>query len=149
MKVDTIVVGFDGSANAQRALDTAMDLISDDGTIHVVTAFHARSSSETAELMASLPEEFRGGFDLTEGPKMHLRDAEAALDRHGVDHKGHLVDDDPASAILDVADEVGAELVVVGSRGLGRVARFLRGSVSTRVAHHARTSFLVVTDTEH
>lgn len=146
MKVDTIVVGFDGSDNARRALETAMELVSEEGVVHVVTAFHMRSAAQTAEMMASLPEEFRGAFDLMEGPRTHLHDAEALLEHRGVGHEGHLVEDEPASAILDVAEEVGADLVVVGSRGLGRVARFLRGSVSTRVASHAKTSFLVVTD---
>ena len=146
MKADTIVVGFDGSDNSHRALEAAMELISEQGIVHVVTAFHMRSAAQTAEMMASLPEEFRGSFDLMEGPRTHLHDAETLLAQAGVDHKGHLVEDDPASAILDLADDVGADLVIVGSRGLGRVARFLRGSVSTRVASHARTSFLVVTD---
>ena len=62
----------------------------------------------------------------------------------GVKAVGHLVEDDPASAILDTADDVEADLVVVGSRGLGRATRFLRGSVSSKVASHAKRSVLVV-----
>ena len=55
-----------------------------------------------------------------------------------------VIDDDPASAILDVAEKVEADLIVVGSRGLGRASRFVRGSVSAKVANHAHTSFLVL-----
>ena len=61
-----------------------------------------------------------------------------------MDCEGHVVPDDPATAILDVADREGAELVVVGSRGLGGMKRFLRGSVSARVAAHAPMSVLIV-----
>jgi nucleotide-binding universal stress UspA family protein len=49
---------------------------------------------------------------------------------------------------LQVAEDVDADLIVVGSRGLGRGTRFLRGSVSTRVAGHAKTSFLVIHDND-
>ena len=66
------------------------------------------------------------------------------LDERGVNHKGHFVDEDPASAILDVADKVDADLIVVGSRGLGRASRLVRGSVSSKIANHAQRSFLVV-----
>ncbi len=48
----------------------------------------------------------------------------------------------PARAILDVA----ADLIIVGSRGLAHGTRFLRGSVSSRIANHAQTSFLVIHD---
>jgi nucleotide-binding universal stress UspA family protein len=63
-----------------------------------------------------------------------------------VDCEGHVVPDDPAVAILDVAQREGADLVVVGSRGLGGMKRFLRGSVSARVAAHAPMSVLIVQD---
>lgn len=66
-----------------------------------------------------------------------LRDA-------GLDVETHLMVDDPATAILDVAKTVSADLVVVGSRGMSRFARFVRGSVSARVAAHAPHSVLVV-----
>lgn len=56
----------------------------------------------------------------------------------------HRVPGDPATAILHVAEEVDTDLIVVGARGLGAVQRFLRGSVSTRVAHHAPCSALIV-----
>lgn len=58
--------------------------------------------------------------------------------------ESHLVVADPASAILDVAERSGADLIVVGSRGHGRIKRFVRGSVSARVATHAPHSVLVV-----
>ena len=50
----------------------------------------------------------------------------------------------PADAIIDAAEQGGYDLIIVGSRGLNAVARFLTGSVSSRVVAHAPCSVLVV-----
>ncbi len=149
MKLDTIVVGFDGSPTALAALDTAAQLASEKGTVHVVSAFDIPSPTDTAELLAQLPEEFRLSYNPTAAPEADLSRAATFLAERGVAYDLHLVDDHPAAAILDVADQVEAELIVVGSRGLSRPTRFLRGSVSTRVASHSKRSFLVVHDADH
>ena len=59
-------------------------------------------------------------------------------------------DDHPADALLRVADEVGASLIVVGNRGMhSGLRRFVLGSVPDKVAHHARCNVLIVaTDRE-
>ena len=75
-----------------------------------------------------------------------MQEAEEFLAKRGIDHKGHFIADHPASAILDVADDVGASMIIVGSRGLGRGTRSIRGSVSSRIANHAKTSFMVIHD---
>ncbi|MDJ0771709.1 MAG: universal stress protein [Ilumatobacter sp.] len=144
MKAHTIVVGYDGSADARKALDVAVDHVADDGVVHVVTAYHELSRSQLMEVMAAMPDEYRQGFDPSATVRGYLRDAELLLDDEGVAHVGHFVDEHPAAAILDLADEVAADLIVMGSRGLGRVQRFLRGSVSARVANHATTSLMIV-----
>jgi nucleotide-binding universal stress UspA family protein len=140
MNAPTIVVGFDGSANAQSALEAAVDMAADDGVVHVVTAYRR----EMAGVMASSPEEFRRSFDVLDAPRGHLQESEAFLAERGIDHKGHFIADNPASAILDVADDVGANMIIVGSRGLGRGTRLIRRSVSSRIANHAKTSFMVI-----
>ena len=149
MKVETIVVGVDGSANARRALEATVDCVQPGGTIHVVTAFHLPTAGQTSEVLRSLPQEFRDTYDPLATPRSYLGNAEAFLKTADIDAVGHFVEDHPAAAILQVAEEVDADLIVVGSRGLGRGTRFLRGSVSTRVAGHAKTSFLVIHDHDH
>ncbi len=148
MRAHTLVVGYDGSADARRALDAATAHVADDGVVHVVTAFDPPSRSELNRIMSALPPEFRNAASLEETPRGYLRDAEMHLERAGIRHVGHFVDGHPAEAILDVADEVGADLIVIGTRGLGRVDRFLRGSVSARIANHARTSLMMIHDEE-
>jgi nucleotide-binding universal stress UspA family protein len=51
---------------------------------------------------------------------------------------------DPASALLDVATDIGADLIVVGSRGMAAATRFLLGSVPNRVSHHAPCDVIIV-----
>lgn len=146
MKAHTVVVGYDGSSDARRALEAAMDHVADQGIVHVVTAFDQPSRREIAKVIERLPDEFRTTYNIEETPRGYLRDAERALDRRGLRHEGHFVDDDPASAILDLADKVGADLIVIGTRGLGRVERFIRGSVSARIANHSRISLMMIHD---
>jgi nucleotide-binding universal stress UspA family protein len=146
MLMHTIVVGFDGSADARRALEVAGDHCGEDGVVHVVTAYHQLSTTEHDALMASMPDEYKNVFDPSVTWRDFLHDAEAYLTARGVSHRGHLVADDPASAILNVADQTHADLIVVGSRGLGRMKRFLRGSVSARLANHAKVSLMILHD---
>lgn len=147
MSFDTIVVGVDGSVNADRALEVAADLaIGGSSTVHVVCAYQPVSHQQFAEVMAALPEEFRDSYDPVAGTRDVLTAAEQFLDERHIDHKGHLPAGNPAGEILDIADRVGADLIVVGSRGLGMTGRFLRGSTSARIANHAHCSFLVVQD---
>ena len=147
MRAETVVVGYDGSANARQALDAAVQVLDEGGTVHVVTAFDKPSVRELNQALSALPEEFRGSIDILAQPEQYLHEAELHLREAGVGPdacEGHLVDDSPADAILEVADAVDADLIVVGSRGLGRVTRFVRGSVSSRIANYATVNLLIV-----
>ncbi len=144
MPYRTVVVGYDGSDNARRAVEAAADQVGPSGTVHVVTAFHPEPDHRLVEHLRQLPEEFRYVYDESAIEKERQQPALAMLEERGVDCEGHVVPDDPAAAILDVAQRERAELIVVGSRGLGGMTRFLRGSVSARVSAHAPTSVLIV-----
>ena len=144
MGYHTIVVGYDGSSDADRAVEAAADQIEPDGKVHVVTAFHPESTARLLQHLQQLPEEFRFAFDQDAAERERQHTALTRLQERGVACEGHVVPGDPATAIIDVARREGAELVVVGSRGLGELQRFLRGSVSARVAVHAPISVLIV-----
>ncbi len=146
MSYDTVVVGYDGSSDADRAVEAAADQTGREGTVHVVTAFHPESTTRLMQHLQQLPEEFRYTYDPHAAEKERQHPALARLEERGVHAEAHIVPDDPATAIIDVAAREGADLVVVGSRGLGGVQRFLRGSVSARVAAHAPTSVLIIHD---
>ena len=65
----------------------------------------------------------------------------------GVRAEVHARQGDPADAILDVAEETGADLIVVGNKGMTGAKRFLLGSVPNKVSHHAPCSVLIIRTT--
>jgi len=144
MDVNTIVVGYDGSDCSQRAIDAAVSVMNEGGIVHVVSAYDAPSARKIKDAYASVPEEFTASVDLMSGARGTLEAAAKGLVDQGYAVVEHFIDDDPASAILNVADEVKADMVVVGSRGLGRASQVVRGSVSTKIAHHAHVDFMVI-----
>jgi nucleotide-binding universal stress UspA family protein len=65
----------------------------------------------------------------------------------GVEAESHARLGDPADALLEVAEEEGADLIVVGNRGMTGAKRFLLGSVPNKISHHAPCSVLIVRTT--
>jgi nucleotide-binding universal stress UspA family protein len=66
------------------------------------------------------------------------------LSGEGIEVETHARDGDPAQVILEVAQEQKADLIVVGNRGLTGIERFLLGSVSSKLSHHAPCSVMIV-----
>jgi nucleotide-binding universal stress UspA family protein len=147
MRTKTIVVGYDGSEMAGLALEAAARLAEEDSVVHVVTAAQP-FDDRTQRQLAAVPEEFRINIDPYAHAEALLEEAAARLGSAGISTETHLALGDPAGAILDTAAKTDADLIVVGSRGLGKVSRFLRGSVSSKVMTHAPHSVLVVHDGE-
>jgi nucleotide-binding universal stress UspA family protein len=70
------------------------------------------------------------------------------LDRMGVEHDRVIRPGGAVDVILDVADERKADAIIVGHRGLGAMRRFILGSVSSKLAHHARCAVVLAPVTE-
>jgi nucleotide-binding universal stress UspA family protein len=141
----TIVVGTDGSETAGRALAEAAELASATGaTLNVVTAYQpvgkARLNAEAQET----PEDMLWAIGPAEDAEVTLQAATDAAGAAGVDVQGHAVEGDPADAILRVAEDVGADVIVVGNKGMTGTKRFLLGSVPNKISHHAPCSVLIV-----
>ena len=114
-----------------EAARAAVDVCEGTGAeLHVV---HALQSVPTARLKAFMRAELKklGNEHLEEG----VKGVECA---GGVVAGAHLMEGRAAEGILDLAGEIGAGLVVIGSRGLGPVGRIALGSVSEAVIHHSR-----------
>jgi len=62
----------------------------------------------------------------------------------GVEVEVFALQGDPADAILDVAEERGSDLIVIGNKGMTGAKRFLLGSVPNKVSHHAPCSVLII-----
>ena len=135
---DKIVVGTDGSETAQRAVDEAKAL---DGELHVVTAYRSLRGAKisgapegAAKVWAVLPDSQAQAI---------LDEAVSRVRIGGVKAEPHLLERDPADALLEVAGEVGAGMIVVGNRGMAGARRVL-GSVPNRVSHAAPCNVLIV-----
>ncbi len=76
-----------------------------------------------------------------------LAEAEREVSEAGVKVHTFARQGEPADAILDVAEEQGADLIVVGNKGMTGAKRFLLGSVPNKVSHHAPCSVLIVRTT--
>jgi nucleotide-binding universal stress UspA family protein len=111
--------------------------------VHLVTAYpDIPSYRETIRSSAKAEP-----IDLREVADAVLARAARELEAEGVEEvETHAQEGDPADVIIQVAEELGAELIVVGSRGLTGLERFLLGSVSSKLSQHAPTSLMVVRD---
>jgi nucleotide-binding universal stress UspA family protein len=140
----TIVVGTDGSTTADKAVDVAGELARVcDAIVHVVTAYPPMRSVVLASVGANaggLATPAWLGDDERIAAEEVVRRAGERLALAGVSAKTVARLGEPADALLATAEEVGADLVVVGNRGMTGVRRYLLGSVADRVAHHAHCS---------
>lgn len=137
-----IVVGVDGSEHALRALEWAQELArgASAPVIHVVHAFRPPYPASQAEAVL-----YAERWQQVKHEATVLLERMAALVAE-TPVETHLSQEAPALAILAVADQVGAQLIVIGTRGLGRAASLVLGSVSKEVVHKSNLPVLVVKD---
>ncbi|HWB69932.1 MAG TPA: universal stress protein, partial [Solirubrobacterales bacterium] len=76
-----------------------------------------------------------------------LEQAAASAKQEGVEVQTQPIEGEPAEAILNVAEKIDADLIVVGNRGMTGARRFLLGSVPNNVSHHAPCSVIIVRTT--
>ncbi len=123
-RAKNIVVGYDGSDAARRALDRAADLVNGYGsTLAVVSVAQGDARGEAETLIDEARE------------RLHARQVTARyLEPVG----------EPAELLVETADDLGADLLVVGRRDYGALQRLVLGSVSSKVVHRATCDVLVV-----
>jgi nucleotide-binding universal stress UspA family protein len=136
----SVLVGFDGSSHAKRALDEAVALAqSHHAALTVMTVVPAGIGT----LAYGAPDLARARAELA---KDYARALDAAIDAIPADLPvtKRIVHGKPGPELAKAAREDSHDLVVVGSRGLGTAASFMMGSVSTYVLRHLRGAALVV-----
>jgi len=139
---EQIVVGTDGSETAKVAVGEAVRLAKSLGAgVHLVSGYKplrgakiAGAPEGAAKVWAPLPDS---------NVEAILSQAAAGVRMQDVQVETHALEEEPADALLKVADNVGASMIVVGSRGMHGAKRML-GSVPNAVSHQARCNVLIV-----
>lgn len=143
-----IVVGTDGSDSAREAVRQAAELARMSGaTLELVSAYEPVPSRRIEGEASGAPDDVAHEFGPREDVNFALDGGEAIASDFGVDVSRHPLNGDPADAILSVAEEVGADLIVVGNKGMTGARRFLLGSVPNKVSHHAPCSVFIARTT--
>lgn len=139
-----VIVGTDGSQSASAAVRHAARLANaTGGRLTVVTAFTPLDRAARAREEA--PEEIQwritdaAAADEKADAARHLAREAGVRDVHIRSQAG-----DPANALIEAAEDTGADVIVVGSRGMTSASRFLLGSVPNKISHHAPCDVLIV-----
>jgi nucleotide-binding universal stress UspA family protein len=136
--METFVVGFDDSEPSRRALERAAQLATAVGGKLVVTSVAPRLVTVARSA---------GPYDPADSPSEHaeqLRDARELLEGRGVAAEYVPAEGEPAETIVELAEQRGASMIVVGTREPGILERLLGQSVSESVARHAECDVLIV-----
>jgi nucleotide-binding universal stress UspA family protein len=131
-----IVVGFDGSEHARKALERAAELAGDETSIAVVSAADVKKFLAGGTSPIDPADE--------EARATALDEARSFMEERGIEAVFVRGTGNAADVILEEAEESGADLIIIGTRGNNVAKRLLLGTVSTNVVHHAPCDVLIV-----
>ena len=136
-----VLVGTDGSPTANEAVRQAAALARLSGARLTVLSAHTGGKDRDPDAPADLQWSLTAAATAQEAAS-----TAAAMARGlGVDARARVIrDEDPADAILKVAEEEDVDLIVVGSRGMSSPTRFLLGNVPNAVSHHASCDVAII-----
>ena len=143
--LETIAVGTDGSDTASKAVDFAIDLAEKYGArLVVASSYEPVSEDRLRKEQADAPQDIQWSINPSEEVDATLRAVEDQAKDRGLKYASEARNGDPADVLCDIAEAHGADILVVGNKGMQR--RIL-GSVPNSVAHKAPCSVVVVKTT--
>jgi nucleotide-binding universal stress UspA family protein len=143
MAFQKIVVGYDGSEYALKALKKAIELARyTNGEIYIVGVIKPLEFGVIDYITPQELEEYEKE-EITKEEKF-LKDAMKIVQESGLEANYKVLEGDPSEEIMTYADEIQADLIVVGHRGIGGFKRLLLGSTSSKLVKYANQSVLVV-----
>ncbi len=140
--VNTIAVGTDGSDTAARAVDFAIDMAERYGSeLIVASSYRPVPEDRLAKEQTDAPQEIQWSINPMEDVEATLREAEEKAKGRGVRTVSEARQGDPADVLCEIAARHGADVLIVGNKGMHR--RVL-GSVPNSVSHKAPCSVVIV-----
>ncbi|MGB9791243.1 MAG: universal stress protein [Thermacetogeniaceae bacterium] len=134
-----ILVGYDGSENAKKALMVALDLAKKYGSeITAASVAHVPDYAATRDEVDGAIEDARRFFE------KGFEEAKDLASKEGVNLNTVVLVGHPGDALTHFAEKEGYDLLVVGARGLSGIKRYIIGSVSAHVVRLAHCPVLVV-----
>jgi nucleotide-binding universal stress UspA family protein len=145
---DRIVVGTDGSQTAAEAVRQAIELARlAGGSLEIVSAYEPVARTRLRAEAEEVPADVAYAVGPKEDVNQVLEAAAGAAKQAGIEVNTHAREGGPTDAILDVAEQTKADLIVVGNKGMTGARRFLLGSVPNNISHHAPCSVYIVRTT--
>jgi nucleotide-binding universal stress UspA family protein len=145
MPIGTIAVGTDGSNTATKAVEFALELAEKFGSrVVFISSYTPVSEGRLRHEQKEAPEEIQWAINPAEDVEDTLRSAEEMANERGLKWTSEAREGDPADVLVDLAEDHGADVLVIGNKGMHR--RVI-GSVPNSVSHKARCSVMIVKTT--
>jgi len=134
--MEKILVGFDGSEGSEKALNKAMLLIDDDGELVLLAVVPSPSDKSFVDKDIY--------HTLKKKAQNLITGAISDIGSHGYSIRGFVEEGDVAAKIIDVANELNCDLIVLGSKGASEIGRYPIGSIANKVVQYAHKPVMVV-----
>jgi nucleotide-binding universal stress UspA family protein len=143
--VQTVAVGTDGSGTASKAVDFAIDLAARyEAKLVFISAYVPVSGSRRKREGRDAPDELQWMINPAEDVEATLRECEEKAEERGLSWASEARQGDPAKVLVELAESVGADVLVIGNKGMQRK---MLGSVPNSVSHNAPCSVMIVKTT--
>ena len=131
-----ILVGFDGSEGSEMALNKAMALVDEYGELILLAVVPNPSEKTFVDI-----EMYKR---MKKKAESLISDAVTDIGSHDYTITGKVEEGDAAATIIDIANKLDVDLIVLGSRGTSAIGRYLLGSVANKVVQYAHKPVMVV-----
>ena len=131
----SILVGYDGSESAKKALEKAVTLIKENDELIVVSVVPSSKDREFTIIDSELS---------AANAQSRVNSAIAGLKEKGINIIGIVREGDIADEILKIGKEMKCDLIVIGHKGVSKIGKFMLGSVAEKVVRYASRPVLVV-----
>ena len=143
--ISTVAVGTDGSGTASKAVEAAIDLAGKyDAKVVFISAYRPVDEGRLKREQRDAPSDVQWSINADEDVNATLRDCEEIAENAGVKWASEAAQGDPSDVLVELAEKHGADVLVIGNKGMQR--RVL-GSVPNTVTHKANCSVFVVKTT--